>query len=59
MCQIERWMGYEYLPRKKKTITKWKTTTKQKKHKLKKKQTNKPDIGALTKFGIMLNVQVY
>ena len=25
----------------------------------KKKQTNKPDIGALTKFGIMLNVQVY
>ena len=24
-----------------------------------KKKTNKPDIGALTKFGIMLNVQVY
>ena len=29
-----------------------------KKHKLKKKK-KKTDIGALTKFGIMLNVQVY
>ena len=51
--------GLRIFTKKKKTITKWKTTTKQKKHKLKKKQTNKPDIGALTKFGIMLNVQVY
>ena len=56
MCQ--RWMGYQYLPRKKKTITKWKTTTKQKKTQIKKKK-KKTDIGALTKFGIMLNVQVY
>ena len=36
-----------------------KNNNKTKKHKLKNKQTNKPDIGALTKFGIMLNVQVY
>ena len=52
-------MGYEYLPRKKKNNNEMKNNNKTKKHKLKKKQTNKPDIGALTKFGIMLNVQVY
>ena len=33
--------------------------TKKTQIKKKNKQTNKPDIGALTKFGIMLNVQVY
>ena len=59
MCQIERWMGYEYLPRKKKQQRNEKQQQNKKKHKLKKKQTNKPDIGAWTKFGIMLNVQVY
>ena len=55
MCQIERWMGYEYLPRKKNN-NEMKNNNKTKKTQIKKK---KPDIGALTKFGIMLNVQVY
>ena len=51
--------GLRIFTKKKKNNNEMKNNNKTKKRQIKKKQTNKPDIGALTKFGIMLNVQVY